>query len=70
MAANAHATPDETKITAKVPHTLYVRLKTYCAAHRLELKEVITEGMEQFLKNSKKDAKDAAEQTHRVSAVA
>ena len=69
MSSAPQDTLDETKITAKIPHPLYVGLKTYCAIHRKELKEVITEGMQEFLNNSKAKSAEHPKNVHQVSAV-
>ena len=50
----------DTKITARVPHEIYVRLKTHCAANRVDLKDVVTHALESYLKPSKKHMTEAA----------
>lgn len=40
------------KITAKIPHSTYVDLKTYCALNRIEMKDVVADALDRFLKSN------------------
>jgi hypothetical protein len=40
-----------TKISAVIPHPIYVEAKTYCAANKVDLKDVVAEALRFYLSN-------------------
>lgn len=42
-----------TKISAVIPHPVYVEAKTYCADNKVDLKDVVAEALQLFLSTMK-----------------
>jgi len=42
-----------TKISAVIPHPIYVEAKTYCAANKVDLKDVVAEALRFYLSTIK-----------------
>jgi len=42
-----------TKISAVIPHPIYVEAKTYCAANKVDLKDVVAEALRFYLSSIK-----------------